>query len=53
MPTVKVSPNAEKTVKISKEAHKALADLSTNKYETFSDIIIKVTDYYKKGHPKK
>ena len=28
-------------------------DLSTNKDETFSDIIAKLADYYKKGRPKK
>ena len=43
----------EKMVKISTEVHKTLKDLSTNKDETFSDIIAKLADYYKKGHPKK
>jgi chromosomal replication initiation ATPase DnaA len=33
--------------------HKTLKDLSTNKDETFSDIIAKLADYYKKGRPKK
>jgi hypothetical protein len=36
----------EKMIKISAEVHK------TNKDETFSDIIAKLADYYKKGHPK-
>jgi galactose-1-phosphate uridylyltransferase len=38
---------------LSAEVHKTLKDLSTNKDETFSDIIAKLADYYKKGHPKK
>jgi predicted CopG family antitoxin len=42
----------EKSIKISDELHKELTNLGT-KPETFADVIWRLIDYYKKGHPKK
>jgi predicted CopG family antitoxin len=46
-------PRMDRTIKITDEVHKMLIDLSSSKTETFSDVILKLGDYYRKGHPKK
>jgi hypothetical protein len=42
----------DRTIKITDEVHKQLMEVG-GKSETFSDVILRLLDYYKKGHPKK
>ena len=42
----------EKMIKISNDVHKSLKELGS-KDETFSDIIKRLIEEHKKGHPKK
>jgi predicted CopG family antitoxin len=42
-----------KMIRVSNEVHKGLIRLSSNKLETFSDVILKLIDYYDKGHSQK
>lgn len=42
-----------KVIKINKKAYDDLVSFSSNMTETFADVIDKIIDYYKKGHPKK
>jgi len=51
MPSLR-DKNIGKTIRVTNEAHKALIRLSTSKVETFSDVIMKLVDYYDKGHSK-
>jgi predicted CopG family antitoxin len=41
-----------RTIKITDDVHKMLLELGA-KSETFSDIIKRVSEYYRKAHPKK
>jgi hypothetical protein len=50
--SVKLVARMGKTIKITDEAHKALIELG-GKSETFADVIMKLVEYYKKGHPKR
>jgi hypothetical protein len=47
MPPLKTKGEG-KTIRITPEAHKMLIELSSSKVETFSDVIIKLGEHYKR-----
>jgi predicted CopG family antitoxin len=48
---VKAMPRMDRTIKITDEVHKALIEIG-GKSETFSDVIMRLIEYYKK-HQKR
>ena len=47
MPSIRTK-GIGKTIRITSEAHNMLIELSSSKIETFSDIIMKIGEHYKK-----
>ena len=51
--SVRVMARMDRTIKITDKVHNMLKSMVENKDETFSDIIERIADFYKKEHPKK
>jgi hypothetical protein len=49
---VKWMPKA-RAIKIKKSTYDDLVSFSSNMTETFADVVDRIIDYYKKGHPKR